>query len=148
MAALSASRIRQTEKMSSVVLAGKAEQVYQGGIACFDTSTGLVAKAFASTTLHPIGTYVDDQLTASGGTVLVRLFEEVTLTWFTNDTTNPVVAADIGGLCYLLNDQTVADTDLTNTLSVAGRVWKIDSVKGVGVQMRGGAGVELTGLDG
>ncbi len=148
MAALSASRIKQFEKMSSVSLAGKTEQVYQGGIACFDTSTGLVAKAFASTTLHPIGTYADDQNTASGGNVLVKLFNEVTIHWFTNDTTHPVVAADIGGLCYLLDDQTVADTDLTNTLSVAGRVWKIDSVKGVGVEMRMGAGVELTGLDG
>lgn len=147
MTALAASRIAQKETLSSVSLAGKAEQVYQGGIACFDTSTGLVAKAFASTTLHPIGRYADDQLTASGGTVLVKLFKEVVIHWFANDTTHPVVAADIGGLCYLLDDQTVADTDLTNTLSVAGRVWKIDSVKGVGVEMVASNLPNLTGLD-
>lgn len=147
MTALAASRIAQKETMSSVSLPGKTEQVYQGGIACWDTSTGLVAKAFASTTLHPIGRYADDQNTAAGGNVLVKLFKEVTIHWFANDTGgNPVVAATLGGLCYLLDDQTVTNTDATNTLSVAGRVWKIDSVKGVGVEMTSDTG-HLTGLD-
>lgn len=147
MTTLAASRATAVEVMSSVELKGKTEQVWKGGTACLDTSTGLVAKAFASTTLIPIGTYADDQNTAAGGVVTVKLFKELRGKWFVNDATNPVVAANVGGLCYLLDDQTVNNTDLTNTLSVAGRVMKIDSVRGVLVIPVEFGNGHLTGLD-
>jgi hypothetical protein len=148
MTALAASRRTTTEKISSVELKGKTEQVWKGGTACLDTSTGLVAKAFASTTLIPIGTFADDQNTAAGGTVTVKLFKELHCVWRVNDAAgNPVVAANIGSLCYLLDDQTVTNTDATNTLSVAGRALKIDTIRGVLVApLEFGIG-HLTGLD-
>lgn len=144
MTALAAKRVVRPVKFSSKLLKGKTEQVYRGGIACFDTSTGLVAKAFVSTTLMPIGRYAEDQNTASGGSVLVELFKEVVAHWYANDGT--VVAGTVGSLCYLVDDQTVANADATNTRSVAGRVWEIDSVKGVLVEFVQDPGSN-TGLD-
>ena len=123
---------------TTVELVGKVEQVYQGGRACFDSSTGLVAKAFASTTLTPIGTYVEDQLTASGQRVLITLDREVWARWFKNSTAGDlIITTDQGKDCYLLDDQTVAKTSGGGTRSVAGRVWDLDPVKGVLVQARG-----------
>lgn len=146
MTALAQSRRTTVETLSSVALVGKVEQVYKGGTACIDTSTGLVAKAFASTALHPIGTYADDQLTVSGQTVTIKLFKELRGVWRVNDVTNPCTV--VGTLAYLLDDQTVASTDLANTLSVAGRVMKIDTIRGVLVIPSEFANQNLTGLDG
>lgn len=138
MTALAAKRGVRTYKFKSIELAGKVEQVYQGGRACFDTSTGLVAKAFASTTLVPIGTYVEDQNTASGQKVLINLDKEVVGIWYANSaSTDTIVAATIGSDCYLVDDQTVAKTSNSSARSIAGRVWAIDSVKGVLVERHG-----------
>ena len=145
MTALAASRRTTPEVLNSVELKGKTEQVYKGGTACLDTSTGLVAKAFASTTLIPIGTFADDQNTPAGGSVTVKLFKELRGIWRANDGT--VVAGTVGSLCYLLDDQTVSNSDATNTLSVAGRVLKIDTVRGVLVIPVEFGNGHLTGLD-
>lgn len=148
MAALTTRRVRTYEKFSSRELVGKAEAVFEGGIACFDTSTGLVAKAFASATLIPIGTYARSQTTASGGTVLIKLFKEHVAHWYDNGAGGEaVVAGTVGGLCYLRDDHTVGVDDDTNTLSVAGRVWAIDTTLGVLVEPHETAGDRLGGLD-
>jgi hypothetical protein len=146
--ALAASRAKSYETVSSIELVSTAETVWKGGIACFDTSTGLVKKGVASTTLLPIGYYTEDKVVASGGTVLIELFKEIRIQWFANASGgDAVVASTIGGLCYILDDQTVAVDDETNARSVAGRVWKLDAVKGVCVEMHTTAGDRLGGLD-
>jgi hypothetical protein len=145
MAAQTAKRAVKRYKAKYVELAATTQQVYQGGIACFDTSTGLVAKAVPSTTMIPIGTFTEDKNVAAGGTVVVELFRELDAVWFKNDAT--VVAATVGGLCYLLDDQTVSNTDNTNTRSVAGRVWKISATDGVLVEPIYDAHTRLGGLD-
>ena len=138
MTTLAASRAIRVFKSKSIELLGKAEQVYQGGIACFDTSTGLIAKGFASTTLIPIGTYVEDQLTVSGQVVAVNLFKELTAVWFANSASTDLIAqAQCGSDCFIVDDTTVAKTSASSTRSVAGRTWKVDSVKGVLVEQHG-----------
>ncbi len=117
---------------------GKTEQVYKNGLACIDTSTGLVAKGFASTTLIPIGFYMQDQLTAAGGTVEVLLFNEITAAYYANSTSTDLIAvAQIGSNAFVVDDQTVAKTSATNTRSVAGFIWGVDAVKGVLVAING-----------
>ena len=133
--------------LDTIELASKQEAVFKSGIACFDTSTGLVAKAFVSVNLKPIGWFADskDNSAVTSPTVVVELFREVTAVWLKNDGT--VVAGTIGNLCYFIDDQTVSNTDNTNTRSVAGRVWAIDSTLGVLVQMTVPNGDRLGGLD-
>jgi hypothetical protein len=132
-----------------MALAAKNEAVWKGGLACFDTSTGLVAKGFASTTLIPIGTFADDSAAAANKTVVVELFRELEAIWMVNaGGGDAVAAANIGGLAYIRDDNTVGVDDDTNTLSVMGRVWKIDTVKGVLVEPLQSAGQRtISGLD-
>lgn len=156
MTALAAARYNIPVKFSDIDLPGKAEQVFRGGIACWDTSTGLVAKAFVSINLHPIGFFdpvrpgTDGSVTTpSGGTVHVKLFREVAAYWFANASGGDAcVAADLGGLAYFVDDQTVADNDATDTRSVAGRIWALDSIKGVLVEPIQTAIPHINGLDG
>lgn len=137
MTALADKRFQRPFKFSAIEMAGKTEQVYQGGRACVDTSTGLVAKAFISTTLIPIGVFTESQSTPASGTVHVTLDREVTARWYANSTAGDlIVAADMLKDVYIVDDQTVAKTSNSSTRSVAGRVWKIDSVRGVLVESR------------
>lgn len=147
--ALSKMRPMKYVTFESVELDAKNEAVYRGGLACFDTSTGLVAKGFASTTLIPIGTFADDSAAAASKKVVVKLFRPVQAVWMKNAAGGEaVVAANIGGLAYIRDDETVGVDDDTNTLSVMGRVWKLDSVKGVLVEPLHSAGQKtVSGLD-
>lgn len=108
----------------------------RGEMACLDTATGLLALGDTSTTLRPIG-YFDEDATGDGTTnVRVRLFDEIRVHWFTNDTGGtPVVAADIGSLCWILDERTV--TGNATGASPAGRVWAINATNGVAVEMVG-----------
>jgi len=125
MAALTARRGVRTRTMSTAKLPSTQEQTYQGGEACWDSSTGLVKKAAVSTTLTPIGTYMENKLVAAADpTVTIQLHREVQVREFANDGANPVVAGTIGGVCYLFDDQTVSA--LVTGKSIAGRVWALD----------------------
>jgi len=113
-----------------------AQVAERGELACIDTSTGLLVLGATSTTLRPIG-YFDEDVTGDGTTnVRVRLFDEIRVHWWDNDTGGtPVVAADVGSLCYVLDDRTVTG-DATGA-SAAGRVWGINTTYGVAVEMIG-----------
>ena len=137
MTALSTQRATRVVTMTSVELLGKAETVYQGGLACGDTSTGLVAKGFVSTTLVPLGKYIDNQTTGAGGTVNIEFFEEQKGQWYANSTAGGLIAAtDAFSDCYIVDDQTVAKTSGTATRSVAGMILKVDALKGVLVMFK------------
>lgn len=160
MTALAKKRIQKPHFATVIELPATAATYFQGGVVCWDTSTGLVAKAAASTTMLPIGTVEDGDVgstigqvtVASGGTINVKLFRELKALWMVNATsTDAVVAANLGGLAYLVDDQTVANNDATNTRSVAGRIWKLDTTttpQRVLVEFRQSAGdARLTELD-
>lgn len=113
-----------------------AVKVFQGGIACIDTSSGNITKGAASTTLLKIGEFAES-VDNSGGSagalsVLVSLDREIVARWYDNDTGTAVTASDVGQDCYILDDHTVTFSATGN--SKAGRVWAVDSVKGVLVE--------------
>lgn len=109
--------------------------VEKGKLACIDTATGLLTNGAVSATLRPIG-YWDESKTGDGvATVRVRLFDEIRVHWFDNDGATPVVATDLGTLCHILDEQTVSGDPTAR--SAAGRVWAVDAVEGVAVEMIG-----------
>lgn len=130
---------RATKKTSisrvSVVLTN-AIQAEKGQMALIDTATGLAALGAASATMVPIG-YFDEDLLGDGTLeVKIRLFNEVWVHWFDNDTGGtPVVAADLLGTVFVLDSATVSG-DGTNRVP-AGRMWALNTVDGVGVEMDG-----------
>ena len=147
--ALTSSRAVKIVRAKSLELPAKNEAVFKGGVACWDTSTGLVAKGFASTTLFPIGLYAEDRAAVANGTVLVELFRELVAVWMPNAAgAEAILAANLGGLAYLRDDNTVGVDDDTNTLSVFGRVWRLHATKGVLVEPIQTAGdATVSGLD-
>ena len=107
----------------------------RGELACIDTATGLLVLGATSATLLPIG-YFDEDATGDGTTnVRVRLFRDIVIHWWANDGATAVVAADIGSLCYVLDERTVTG-DATGA-SAAGRVWAVNTTNGVAVEMIG-----------
>ena len=113
-----------------------AVAVERGELACIDTATGLLTKGATSLTLRPIGYFETDGTGDGTTTFRVRLFDEIRVHWWDNDTGGtPVVAADVGNLCYVLDDRTVTG-DATGA-SAAGRVWGVNTLNGVAVEMIG-----------
>jgi len=135
MSNLTQARMSRITKVNSIALPLAAVAVYQGGIACVDTSANKVTKgASGNGNLIPIGEFAEDaDNTASGAPmVMVRLDEEVTLATYDSATGgNAVTAANLFEDVYLLDDHTVTTASSGN--SVAGRVWKVDA-NGVAVQ--------------
>jgi hypothetical protein len=137
MAALQDKRMtRETRFKHKAFPLAASTKVYQGGIACLDTSTGDVTKGAASTTLKKIGEFDEtvDNSSGSAGALyaMVNLDREVVARWYDNDTGTAVVAANVGSDCYILDDHTVTGASSGN--SVAGRVWAVDSFFGVLVE--------------
>lgn len=102
-----------------------SEVAEKGKMACLDTASGEVVIGQASTTIIPIG-YFEENKTGDGTLkVRVRFFREKKLHRWDNSDSDAVDAADIGSLCYVEDDTTVAATDGASSLSVAGRVWAV-----------------------
>lgn len=112
-----------------------AAVLFQGAIAALDAA-GAMVPGSASSALKVIGRVrspgFDNSTGASGD--LTGEAERGVFYW-TNDGTNPVVAADRLGLCYVVDDQTVSRSSANGARPVAGRVLDVDSGLGVAVQM-------------
>lgn len=137
MAALTQKRMTRFDTLKTVSLPLATQTVYQGGIACYDTGAlGSVKKgASGSATLVKIGEFAENADNSGGNAprVLVKLDREVFAQWYDNSTGgNALTTSNIFGLAYIADDHTVTSSSSGN--SVAGRVWDIDTVKGVLVE--------------
>jgi hypothetical protein len=144
MAALTQKRMTRGDAISTIALPlASGQKVYQGGAACYDSGAlGAVKKAATgSTTLVPIGEFAESADNTSGGApnVNVRLQHPINAAWYDNVTGgNAVTMATNGfGLCYWADDHTV--TASSSSASPAGRVWDVDTIKGVLVEFIGTA---------
>lgn len=79
-------------------------------------ATGLVALGRAEATIDNTG----------GAVNAVRAKVRRGIYAFKNEATDPVTAADIGATCFIVDDETVAKTNGTNTRSAAGRVFALE----------------------
>lgn len=104
-------------------------QAERGKIACIDSADGSITKGAASATLIPLGIFVNTVLGDGVKTVTVEMWQEIGLRWWINDTVAAVVAADLGTVVFMKDDQTVSG-DGTGR-SPLGIVLKLDTVKGV-----------------
>lgn len=120
----------------NVPLAANAK-IYSGALVCRDTAASGFGKPGAvSTTLKAIGVAQRraDNTGGANGDVSVEVRRGP---WrFKNSAAgDAITAADIGGTAYIVDDETVAKTNGTNTRSAAGR---IDDVDANGVWVRVG----------
>lgn len=100
--------------------------IYAGAIVVLDAS-GNAKPASTATGLTGRGRakeYVDNS-TGTAGDVSVAIERGVFA--YTNDGTDPVTRAHIGGSAYAVDDQTVAATDGTGTRSAVGTIDDVDA---------------------
>lgn len=127
-AALTTRKFPREERWTFHLFPLKAGQkVFRGTMACLDLTTGYVVQGAPGASLKWIGFFdedVDNTLGTSGAlSVNVYLVKERVLAWWANDTASPIVQADIGSNCYILDNQTV--TLAASGDSVCGVVWAL-----------------------
>lgn len=134
MSALTQERARRTYpwKYKQFTLAS-GTKAFKGGRAALNTS-GKVVPATSVAGLLPIGVFAETvDATAADAPVQVDLEREVVLEYFANATAGDAIAAtDIGSTAYMFDDQTVCITAAGR--SVAGRIWDVDALKGIGIE--------------
>lgn len=112
-----------------------AKTLYQGAFAALD-GNGRLTPGATATTLTGLGRVeatADNSLGAAGaitGTVRLGVFR-----WGNSADADLIAAADIGHVCYIVDDQTVAKTTASSTRSPAGIIVDVDAL-GVWVDSR------------
>lgn len=135
MAALTADRDTKQRSGSKLSLPVAASVTcYAGGLAARD-GNGRATPGAVATTLRGVGRFAERVTNGTtAGAVNVEI--EKGIFRFGNSTAaDAISAANIGADCYIVDDQTVALTNGTNTRSVAGTIFDVDS-SGVWVDMR------------
>jgi hypothetical protein len=134
MTALTMERMRSFERWTyHQMILTSGTKAWKHGIAMLDPATGKVKPGAAGTGLLFIGLFAENvDATAGDKLVNINFGTEKEIEWLANAATGPVLATDVGKVCYVLDDQTVTITSTGN--SVAGRVWIVDAVQGVGVE--------------
>lgn len=113
-------------ELISVPVAEGAE-LFAGGIAVAD-ATGYAAPGSAATGLTYLGRSEEhvDNTDGSDGDKSVQVRRKRAFKW-KNSATDPVTQASLGLTCYVEDNETVAETDGTGTLSAAGIVLGVES---------------------
>jgi|HubBroStandDraft_2_1064218.scaffolds.fasta_scaffold00255_13 hypothetical protein len=134
--ALTQPRSPDTFPLSAValpVVAG-APKVWNGARVYLDVIFGGIRPGIAGNQNLFVAGDAEETVDNSGGSTtapcLVRLADELHCEWLDNSTASPVTT--LFGLCYVDSDHSVSALAAGN--SVAGRVWALDTVKGVLVQ--------------
>lgn len=137
MTALGQPRAPRIEALSNIDFTLASGQIaYQGAALFLDPATGKVSIGGSGSPSGRI--YVGCAIrtvdaTSADKTIPVRLPKEVVVEFFVNGTASDAVAAtDIGKDVFALDDQTV--TILPAGRAYLGRVWLVDSAKGVAVE--------------
>jgi hypothetical protein len=128
MAALTASRDtkrRNGDLMS--IAAATATAVFAGGIACVNAG-GFATKGAVSTTLKAVGIFEEDANNlGANGAMNFKVRRDGWFKFANSAAADLIALADIGATCYIVDDQTVAKTNGTNTRSAAGIVRDVDA---------------------
>ena len=102
-------------------------KVFAGGIAAL-TSTGYAQAGATATGLKAIGYFETDADNTAGADGAVSVSVRRDVVQLGNSTlTDAITVADINAVAYIVDDQTVAKTNGTNTRSAAGRIVDVDT---------------------
>nr|AUG44386.1 hypothetical protein [uncultured bacterium] len=105
--------------------AAAAKKFFAGAIVARDAAGRATPGATAADILG-VGRCAETVDNSAGAADAVTVQIEKGIFLYANSATDPVVAADVGGNCYIVDDQTVSHTD-TNQ-SVAGVVFAVEAV--------------------
>jgi len=100
-------------------------KIFAGAIVCLD-ATGNAVKGAVSTTLKARGIAQEPVDNSSGGAGALTVSSKRGCYRLANDGT--ITRADLGGTAWIVDDQTVADNNGTNTRSALGTIADVDAV--------------------
>jgi len=109
--------------------------IYGGSIVCLNSS-GYLVPGSTATGLVAVGRsneQVDNSSGSSGD--LACSFRMGVFSFGNSSSTDEITIAEIGDICYIVDDQTVAKTNGSGTRSPAGKIMGIDEFGGVMVQI-------------
>lgn len=110
-------------------------KIYQGSLVCINAS-GLAVPASTSTTLKCVGRAEQLADNSVGLASAINIQVKRGCFKFANSASADLIALkDIGTNAYLVDDQTVALTNGTNTRSIAGIIRDVDSDGGVWIEI-------------
>lgn len=134
------------DKMDLALITGAT--VYQGGLACFQPSSGFGVDATATTGLLCYGIWEKDATnTGASGSVHVNALGG-TFKLLSGTGADLITQADAGSIAYIIDDQTFGLTNGGGTRSPAGIIMQVDSDGGVWVQMGLAIATLLAGIVG
>jgi hypothetical protein len=110
-----------------------AKKIYAGSLVALNAA-GFATPGATAATLTYMGRAEEsvDNTTGADGDKTVNVRKRQAFKW-KNSGADAVTQAEVGKACYIVDDETVAKTNGTNTRSAAGTVIKLDS-DGVWVQ--------------
>lgn len=108
-------------------------KIYAGALVAMN-SAGYATKGAVSTTLRGVGVAEEqvDNSAGSNGDKRVKV-RRGTFRFANSSSGDAITLADVGSDCYIVDDQTVAKTNGSNTRSIAGKVSDVDA-QGVWVE--------------
>lgn len=135
MTALSANKALNREVWEDRTFTLKSgELVYKGALVAIELGTAYVVEATGAADEFVIGTAMEKvDATSAAKSIPVRLERSIPIIYFANGSS--IVAADHGKLCYVSDDQTVSLTQAAAGALAVGRVWAVDSARGVAVEL-------------
>jgi len=105
-----------------------ATKIYAGSIVGFNAGAAVATKGLTSTTFKAVGVAIEQADNSAGGAGDIRVKVRRGCYRFGNSSAGDAITlADVGSDCYVVDDQTVAKTNGTNTRSVAGKVRDVDA---------------------
>jgi hypothetical protein len=110
------------------------KKIFEGALVCLN-ATGYATPGATATTLVADGVALAtvDNTAGADGDLNVEV-RKGTFRFANSASTDAITRAEIGDPCYVVDDQTVAKTNGTNTRSVAGTVTDVDA-QGVWVKI-------------
>lgn len=135
MTALSADKPLSRETWNDRTFTLKSgESVWKGALIAIELGGGYVVEATGASDEILIGTAMERvDASAAAKSLAVRLNGEVEILYLANGSS--IAATDLGALCYVADDQTVSLSPASAGTCLAGRVWGLDSVRGVMVEL-------------
>jgi hypothetical protein len=109
---------------------------WTGGIACFQPSTGYGVDASAATGLVAVGRWTQDFSNSGGASGAMAIdVEQGTFKYYSGTGVDLITQANVGGIAWIIDDQTLGLTNGGGARSPAGIIVQVDSDGGVWCEM-------------
>lgn len=116
----------QLQPGDRVGLLGAAQGIFSGALLMRNASGHVIEGATATGSVG-IGRAEEPGTSTTAGVTLQK-FREGVFRYANSSAGDLITTADIGAVCYIVDDQTVAKTSATNTRSPAGAVVDVDAL--------------------